>query len=252
MLTNVHVVASAAPHRSADRVRAASEDAFCADEGLGLFAVADGVGGGPAAGVASRTAIDALVAFFRSGALTEGLAPDLALMARAGEHCDARVRQVAGERAGCLGMCTTLTACLLCGSQAWFLHLGDSRAYRVRGEEIIQLTEDHSSETLFRDREAEMGGGPARRRVLLAALGSQIPMAADTFASPMAPDDVLLLCTDGLTSHVSAEEIHASCSAGVADVGVDLRTQRWDALATLARERGSRDDITAVSVALRR
>ncbi len=240
MQMEAHGITTQGPHRTVN------EDAFCVAPEIGLLAVADGVGGGPAGELASHTAIDALLEFFKSPALAAEPGTDLELMSLAAEQCDVRVRQVGAEHPGCNRMSTTLTACLVRSTSAFFLHIGDSRAYLVRNGAIEQLTNDHvsGSETLASDPADDVDAVKPQRRFLLAALGSLVPSGADVFECEIAPGDIIFLCSDGLSSFVSDGEIAEACNLPVP------LADRGNALAALVRERGSRDDVTAVVAAL--
>ncbi|MBE3589825.1 MAG: Stp1/IreP family PP2C-type Ser/Thr phosphatase [Firmicutes bacterium] len=228
------------------RWRQRNEDAYWAgrlDGGAWVLAVADGMGGHQAGDVASRVAVDTL-----REALPEVLAtaatPALGLRA-AVERAHERILQLGKSRGELYGMGTTLTAALVIRLEAWIAHVGDSRAYLVRGGEILQLTEDHSIVgELIRNGTLDEAGAMVhpQRNLLTRALGGPLPLEVDVRGQALRDGDVLVLASDGLTSLVSSAELVAL----VREAG----PQDFDALAArlvaLANERGGYDNITAV------
>jgi protein phosphatase len=125
-------------------------------EDVGLYVVADGVGGNAAGEVASRLVVDSIVAFFRDIALDQPGAGDeqgmarhasftVDLFARAAEEANAVVWSAAAANPAMAGMATTFTGVLLRHEYAVVAHVGDSRAYLLRGRQLRQLTDDHSA-----------------------------------------------------------------------------------------------------------
>ena len=144
------------------------------------------------------------------------------------------------------GMGTTLTAVLLEGDEGRFAHVGDSRAYLLRGGELQQLTDDHSlvgemvrEGRLTRDEAAVH----PHRSILSRALGTEPHVRIDELVIALAPDDVLLLCSDGLCGVVADEDIRKQLARP--DPAEAARK-----LIQLARKRGGPDNITAVVLRL--
>lgn len=220
------------------RVRDINEDAYVARPDVGLFAVADGMGGYEAGEVASRLAIDTLTHV----AEHSNAAPE----ARLREAFDAAHRAVWDEaqRNGAR-MGTTLTAVLIQGNQIAVGHVGDSRAYLVRSDGVTQLTDDHSLVAQL-VREGHLTEEQAERHpqknILTQALGSTEELSVDVFSLPRPPDAALLLCSDGLSNMVTSAEIakivHHTAEAQHA-------AQR---LVDLANRRGGTDNITALVI----
>jgi len=213
--------------------------------GAALYAIADGLGGHAAGGVASTVAVETLLREV-PGLLDRGLTPAeaLALAVRRG-NADVNAQAALPERAG---MATTCTAALIAGRTAVLAHVGDSRAYLMRGTEIRQLTVDHSVA-------AEMvrhgtlspaaAGGHAQRHVLTRALGTAAEVQVDVLAVPLRAGDTLLLASDGVHSAVAPDEM--------ADI---VRTARDAAegcrlLVGLANARGGTDNASAIIVRVR-
>ena len=185
------------------RRRRRNEDAFvCAPP---LFAVADGMGGAQAGEVASGLA----AAVLEEGAGDERGEERVASLI---QEANRRVFQRSNEDAATSGMGTTMTVALVdsSGGTIAFGHVGDSRAYRVRDGRLEQLTDDHSlvgelvRSGKLSPEEAETH---PQRSVITRALGTEPDVDVDTFTVEARPDDLYLLCSDGLTDMISADEI---------------------------------------------
>ncbi len=219
--------------------RKANEDAFVCREDLGLFVVADGLGGMGGGDVASRLVVDWLVA--HHGSITEVEEawlredPSLLLRAAIGRAHDAVVAQQEGERAS---MASTVAALAVRGEYAVIAHAGDSRVYRLRGEMLERLTEDHSFHAL----DIELGLISERERhAVTRALGVTGVHHPDVRTEDLRSSDVFLLSSDGLTNSVGDDELFRILSALPASLAPR-------ALITRALELGARDNITAVVV----
>ena len=204
------------------RVRARNEDALIVDDDLGLYAVLDGLGGHPAGDVASSVASAALrehlmgdrvAAADPFAALTEGLL-----------EAHSRVLADAGEHPERTHMGTTVVLALVREGRAWIAHVGDSRAYLLREGKSEPLTDDHG-----------YGG------MLTQALGIVDDPQPDLREVELG-EGRLLLCTDGLTRHISDE--------GLADIGSGARDvqQAAEDLVDAALSAGGVDNITVVVV----
>jgi protein phosphatase len=155
------------------------------------------------------------------------------------------VHETARKQRELAGMGTTLVALLAQEDRAALAHVGDSRAYLVRGERIRQLTDDHSLVgELLRRREisADAAREHPQRHVLTRAVGVRPQVEPDLAELSPNEDDVFVLCSDGLTGHVRDEEI-----ARAAGGGVDPQ-EAVDHLIALANSRGGEDNITVVIV----
>jgi serine/threonine protein phosphatase PrpC len=227
------------------RDRLTSSSRRGAARGAALYAIADGLGGHAAGGVASTVAVDALVREV-PGLLDRGLTPAEALalaVRRANAEVNAQAAQP--EQAG---MATTCTAALIAGRTAVLAHVGDSRAYLLRGTEIRQLTVDHSvvAELVRHGTLSPIAaGGHAQRHVLTRALGTAAEVQVDVLAIPLRAGDTLLLASDGVHSAVAPNEM--------ADI---IRTARDAAegcrlLVGLANARGGTDNASAILVRVR-
>lgn len=204
-----------------------------------LFAVADGMGGAQAGEIASGLAAAVLAeADADAGGGEERIA---ALI----QEANRRVFQRSSEDAATSGMGTTMTVALVDAAAGTIAlgHVGDSRAYRVRGGELEQLTDDHSlvgeltRSGKLSPEEAEIH---PQRSVITRALGTEPDVDVDTFTVEAEPDDVFLLCSDGLTDMISDEEI-----LGLVGGSSDLETAARG-LVDAANAGGGEDNITVV------
>ena len=173
-----------------------------------LFALADGVGGQDKGEVASRTAVEALLAGFQRAGRNSQLR---SLLPRLVQHANEKVYEagLSGKPRGA-AMATTLVACALRFDRAVVSHVGDSRCYLIRGGRATSLTRDHtlvaeqSRLGLISEREAAEA---ETRHVLTRSLGNGMFVGVDTFEHIVLKGDVLLLCSDGLHGPISAAEI---------------------------------------------
>lgn len=187
-----------------------------------LFAVADGVGGQMAGGVASQAAVEALIAEYYSPRAPRKVE---AALRQAVQAANLRVFNLGhGRQVEWQGMQTTLTALVLAGGQAYVAHAGDSRVYLLRERALTQVTGDHSEVAeLLRLRliTADQAREHPRRNVLTRTLGSQPLMRPDYWRIPIQAGDRFLLCTDGLWGEVEDETLrqlvqqppHQACQA---------------------------------------
>ncbi len=199
-----------------------------------LYAVCDGMGGANAGEVASELAAETLAAEVARGTPLHAAA----------EAANAAVFQRAHENLEQTGMGTTLTAFVLEGRTARFAHIGDSRAYLLRDGELRQVSDDHSLVgEMVRDgrlTEEEAAVHP-HRSILSRALGTEPQARIDEFVEDLLPGDVLLLCSDGLSGPVSADDIRVALTRSDPQ-------QAAERLILEARRQGGPDNITAVVV----
>jgi serine/threonine protein phosphatase PrpC len=218
------------------RKRRRNEDSLVIDPPL--FAVADGMGGAQAGEVASRLA----AAAFREFHEADELDPEERLAAII-QEANRRIFERAAEDAQASGMGTTITAALVAGEALVIGHVGDSRAYRLRGGKVEQLTDDHSLVAdLVRSGRITPDEADAhpQRSVITRALGTNREVDVDTFTVTAESDDLFLICSDGLTTMVDDEEIRDLVSrAGDLD-------QAGKGLVKAANKAGGEDNITVV------
>ncbi|MHA6638064.1 PP2C family protein-serine/threonine phosphatase [Stutzerimonas frequens] len=216
---------------SPGRRRSHNEDALLCAPALGLWAIADGMGGHQCGEVASSVALEALQRAIEAG---EPLEPAVRL-----------ANQAVLDAAGDDGMGTTLVAAQFHGVDFELAWVGDSRAYLVSATGIEQLTRDHSWVQMMIDAgelkpaEAE---GHAWRNIILHCLGREEPLEIGFTCGTLKPDELLLLCSDGLTNELTDAQIQASCT--FADTLENLVEQ----LIAQANEHGGRDNISCIVI----
>ncbi len=217
------------------RARADNEDSAYARPPL--YVVADGMGGAQAGEVASALAVEE----FRGGLTAQGTAEQR--LSERVQAANRRIYETAHRRLEHEGMGTTLTAVYLDEANLAVAHVGDSRAYFFREGELVRLTHDHSLvEELIRRGKLtpEQAAAHPQRSIITRALGIEPEVEVDTWTYPMRAGDVVLLCSDGLTSMISEPQI-----AAVLAQQPDLELA-GDRLIAEANEAGGRDNITVV------
>jgi serine/threonine protein phosphatase PrpC len=202
-----------------------------------VFVVADGMGGAQAGEVASRLAIEA----FERGLPDDGSPEErLAALVHEANHQIYERSRADRQRAG---MGTTLTAAYVDDAHVAIAHVGDSRAYLFRDGTLQRLTQDHSlvDELVRRGKlTEEQAAEHPQRSIITRALGPEPDVEVDTWTYPARAGDVVLLCSDGLTSMISEELVRETL------VAHDNLGEAADALIREANEAGGRDNITVV------
>lgn len=236
--------------------RPSNEDSYCARPDLGLFVVADGMGGHVAGEVASRVAVETIAGFVaetRAADPTQTWPFPMAPRTSVEAHrliCAFRLanRRIADEMAtteSLRGMATTASALLVTDHRASVAHVGDSRVYRLRGGQLEQVTRDHSwvEEQV---RAGAMTVSDARRHpwrnVVTRALSGGDDPEIDVLETTLEPSDRWLLCSDGLSGVVTDERILELLTGGDSLQAVCQR------LVDEANVAGGPDNITAVVV----
>jgi protein phosphatase len=218
----------------AGRRRRGNEDSFVREPPL--FAVADGMGGALAGEIASRLAAAAL-----EEAVHAGPPIDVVAAIREGNR---RIQERSLADPAAAGMGTTVTAVLVGEETLSIGHVGDSRAYRLRGEQLEQLTPDHSLVAeLVRSGQLtpEEAEGHPQRAVITRALGTDANVDVDAFVVATEPGDLYLLCSDGLTTMLGDADVRAILLQERASLDAAVR-----ALVAAANAAGGEDNITCV------
>jgi protein phosphatase len=225
-------------------VRKENEDAFCIEKDLGLLAIADGMGGHASGEVASKMAIEILRESFKKGGepLPERLNSGVKL-------ANKMIYEASRSQSQLNGMGTTLTALQLEGNRLSIAHVGDSRAYLIRGGVIEQMTDDHTivSEQVARGMiTREDAARSDMRNILSKALGIAPEVDVDMEELTVSEGDQLVLCSDGLSELISDDEI-------LSEVQSSKRPEIvCDELVDLAIQRGGEDNITVIVAHLHR
>jgi len=211
-----------------------------------LFAVADGVGGQDLGEVASRMAIDGMVAGFRSAKANEAHIP---LLQRLVQSANVKVYETGlAASPGGTPMATTVVACALRYDRVVVAHVGDSRCYLFRHGNGTALTRDHTVVAeqvrmgLMTAREA---GHAQTRHLLTRCLGNTLFAGVDTTDQQVIPGDTLLLCSDGLHGAVGLRDLE-----NIVLPGCDLEAAA-DKLVSLANEQDGGDNITVQLIRVR-
>jgi protein phosphatase len=217
------------------RQRTANEDSLFVSPPL--FAVADGMGGAKAGEVASAVAVEAVEQ------ASESTEPAEAQLAGIVRDANRRIYDLAVADESRRGMGTTLTLAKVHGDEVSLAHVGDSRAYRMREGELSQLTRDHSLVAEL-ERSGQITPEAAehhpQRSIITRALGPEPDVEVDTYTLAGREGDVFLICSDGLTSMISDEEVASIVrSAGSLD-------EAAEALVRAANQSGGKDNITVI------
>jgi len=239
------------------KVRDHNEDNFLVDKKLGLFIVADGMGGHAAGEVASAMAVRTvheeikrekeLLDDYVSGATgASKVTPKdvIALVEHAVQRACSKIHEEAASDTNKRGMGTTLSAIVIVGHQGFIAHVGDSRIYLARDGHIQQVTEDHTvfNELIKRGKlSREQIEKVQQKNAITRAVGVYERVEVDTLVMELIAGDTLILASDGLHGYLETPEELAPALALVGDASVK-------ALVELANTRGGKDNITTVVV----
>jgi protein phosphatase len=224
------------------RVRKRNEDSYLVRPDVGLWAVADGMGGHEDGGLASRTVIEALQSI-----QTPASAADL--LSRCEDHiaaANSRLREISRQRGGAT-IGATLAVLLARDGYYACVWSGDSRIYLVRPGEIVQLSRDHNeveellAAGVITSEEARTWHG---RNMITRAIGAHDDPELEITSGPLHPGDAFLVCSDGLTAHVEETEM-------LDRVTNSLPQEACDRLVALALERGGLDNVTVIVIRYR-
>jgi PPM family protein phosphatase len=236
------------------RKRQHNEDAMLFDPALGLYIVADGMGGHAAGEVASNRATEVVKQHIQANKnILKDLAKDASQATRAAaaslvevaiQRACADIYRTASTDSTKRGMGTTFVCMVIAGNRGVIGHVGDSRVYLVRAGQCHRLTEDHTliaaqlkAGTITRDQAATSN----YRNVITRAVGIQESVQVDTLIVDLLPGDTFMLCSDGLHGYLADDEV-APLVAAVSNAELPQR------FIDLANERGGKDNITAVVV----
>lgn len=218
------------------RVREANEDSYLVHEPL--FVVADGMGGHIAGDVASSTAVETI-----KQQSSDASPDDMETLARLVRNANSQIWERAQGDPTLRGMGTTCTLLLLDGAKAHFAHVGDSRAYLLRGSALTQITEDHSlvgrmvKEGRLTVEEAE---NHPQRSIITRALGVDSEVEVDLLTVDLEAGDRILMCSDGLSSMIDSGAMTTALTQA------DDPQAAADRLVELANDAGGEDNITVV------
>jgi serine/threonine protein phosphatase PrpC len=234
------------------KVRAINEDYFTAVRDLGLFIVADGLGGQNAGEVASKMAIEIVRSHLNNnegplvGSYQEEFSHDTNRMLSGIRLANSAIYEAGQKNPEHQGMGTTISSIRIKGDVMGLAHVGDSRIYRIRGGRLERLTVDHSlvEEQLKRGLITEEQAAQSKHRnVITRALGVEETIAVDGDEIVLFDRDNILLCTDGLTDMVGEEDIERIITRN----GDDPQ-RACEELVNTANDRGGVDNITVILV----
>lgn len=258
LMSSALPVVRASGATDAGPVRRTNEDSLLIANDLGLFAVADGMGGHHAGEVASQLALESLVGFIRRShddsdcSWPYGIEAQLSMAGNrvhtAISLANRRVFREAESHDDYIGMGSTIAALLFVGGVVVVGHVGDSRAYLHRHNSFTQLTQDDTWAVamLAANPEEESGGvsGHPFKHVLTNVLGSKERTTVHISEQPIFAGDRMVLCSDGLHGAVANAELHALLNALV---GTDS-AEAANRLVKAALDHGTRDNVTAIVV----
>ena len=232
-----------------------NEDSFLANDDIGVYVVADGMGGHAAGEVASAEAVDQILGMIKRGfPAVEAMRLDPSdknrtaakrLIESAVQAATYMVFGLAEQDPEHKGMGTTISSMLYCGNRAFIAQVGDSRVYLVRGGQSMQITEDHTWvnwQVKIGAMTKEQAAVSPRANAITRAVGIKDYVEVDTFEVECQPGDVFLLCSDGMHGYIKeVSEIQLLLRAD----GLKPAAQRF---IDLANHRGGKDNITVVLV----
>ena len=237
------------------RKRPHNEDRVATDPGRGLAVLADGMGGHKGGEVASGLAVETVVNEFadRLDAVDgeaademEAYAPESLLAREIVARANTIVHETARTQPQYEGMGTTLVVALFYDDRLSLAHVGDSRAYRLRGDRLEQLTRDHTLMQELIERgfyTPEEARASLNRNIVTRALGIDEAVSADLQEEIALPGDIYLLCSDGLNDMIEDEAIRLTLD----EFGDNLE-QAADRLIAQANEHGGHDNVSVVLV----
>jgi len=228
-------------------MRENNEDSFIVEEygDFCLYAVADGMGGHKAGEVASSIVIDEMRKYFVTSVIRKDFKPPL-FIAESVKLSNDKIREESFRNEECFGMGTTLAMVVIDKAQklVYVGNIGDSRVYLLRNKELRQITCDHTYvNELMKEGKISLEEAKThpKRNVITRALGSEEFVHADIFELDLLDGDILLLCTDGLTTHVSDYRILEI----IKEYGPSQSVQK---LIQEANDNGGTDNITIIIV----
>ena len=233
-------------------VRDHNEDAVGADLEVGLLVLADGMGGYNAGEVASAIAVKTTVQIVQQRMMNEDNEPDAQtglsrpsiILRDAVARANKIIYQTAQSRPQCEGMGTTIAAVLFYDNRVSLAHVGDSRIYRLRNRRFEQITQDHSLLQELIDRgfySREEAERSLNKNYVTRALGVEADVDVDVREENCLPEDLYILCSDGLSDMVDDEDIHLTINtfnANLATVGKHL--------IQLTNDNGGKDNVSIV------
>ncbi len=230
------------------KIRERNEDAFYISNPLDevqLYMLADGMGGYNGGEIASKLAIQSARKYIETNFAQIEKDKDsiIQLLGSSIEYANMIVYEKSKENKELEGMGTTLELCLIYNNKAYIGHIGDSRIYRIRKSFIRKLTQDHSYvQKLVKDGEItqEQAEHHPKKNMLMKALGCNAFVEPDVMIKGFLKDDIIVMCSDGLTNLVNQEQIYQ-----VAKGNIEQATKE---LVQMANDKGGYDNITVMII----
>ncbi len=235
------------------RVREHNEDTIQYDQDIGLYVLADGMGGYNAGEVASGIAVKTIVNLVREALAREtleqpdretGLNRPSIILRDAIQRANKIIYQTSKTQPQCEGMGTTIVCCLFYDNKVTMAHVGDSRLYRLRADRFEQLTMDHSLLQELVDRgfySAEEAQRATNKNYVTRALGVEPNVDVEIHEEPAVKGDFYLLCSDGLSDMVEDEDIHLTINTFSANLDTVAKQ-----LIQLTNDNGGRDNVSVL------
>jgi len=235
------------------RIREHNEDTIGAEPDIGLYVLADGMGGYNAGEVASGIAVKTILNLVREAYQVQdlqaldrasGLMRPSIILRDAILRANKIIHQTSKTQPQCEGMGTTVVAALYYDDKVITAHVGDSRIYRLRGDRFEQLTMDHSLLQELVDRgfySQEEAARSTNKNYVTRALGVEPTVDVDIHEHPVMKGDHYVLCSDGLSDMVEDEDIHLTISTFSDNLETIARQ-----LVQLSNEHGGRDNISVI------
>ncbi len=230
------------------KVREINQDYFYISNSLDevqLYILADGMGGYNGGEIASQLAVQTAKNYIENNfkEIEKDKDSIIQLLGSSMEYANMVVYEKSKENPELQGMGTTLEICLIYNNKAYIGHVGDSRIYRIRKQFIRKLTQDHSYvQKLVKEGTItnEQAAHHPQKNMLMKALGCNAFVEPDVMVKGFLKDDILIICSDGLTNLVDQETIYEMASKNIEQATKDL--------VNLANDRGGYDNITVVII----
>jgi len=227
------------------RMRSNNEDACFVMQKDKVFIIADGVGGNKSGEIASRTAVNGIVKYIEGNPLESVKTPK-----KINDYFDECIKEInfnvleSSQRfEENRGMATTIVIAYMVKNKMYVMNVGDSRAYLFRNKKLKQITEDHTyvnslvKAGVISEEDAMYH---ENKNMITRAIGADYKVEADTFVTTIRPDDIVLMCTDGLYGEIDDKGIIKELSKG------KKMSEMCDNLIEKANKNGGNDNITII------
>ena len=240
-------------HTDTGKVREHNEDMIGSENDIGLFVLADGMGGYNAGEVASGIAVKTIISLVKEASLREdmsvpdpetGLTRPSIILRDAIHRANKIIYHTSKTQPQCEGMGTTIVACLFHDNKISIAHVGDSRLYRLRDNRFEQLTMDHSLLQELVDRgfySQEEAQRATNKNYVTRALGVEQNVEVEIHEEPVHKSDYYVLCSDGLSDMIEDEDIHLTISTFNANLDTVAKQ-----LIQLSNDNGGRDNVSVI------